>query len=105
MPHLIGDGGLVRERVGRLDHEEGRAGDPVVRLQQVADRGLGDEIALAIGQAYGQLARLAKVWQTGREDCSTSRMISSFSGAGISCAVLPGPIVAKGWPAPLSGSF
>ena len=40
LPELIGCGGLVLERVGGLDHDEGRAGDQVMRLQQAVDRGL-----------------------------------------------------------------
>ena len=57
LPQLVGCAGLVFERLGRLDHDEGWAGDQVMRLQQAVDRGLGDEVALAIGEAHGQLAR------------------------------------------------
>ena len=57
LPELVRRSGLGVELVGRLDHDEGRAGDEVVRLEQAVDRGLGDEVALALGEAHRQLAR------------------------------------------------
>jgi hypothetical protein len=50
-------GGLGVERVGGLDHDEGRAGDQVMRLEQAVDRSLGDKVALLLGEAHRQLAR------------------------------------------------
>ena len=40
LPKLIGRRGLVLELVGRLHHDEGRAGDQIMRLQQAIDRSL-----------------------------------------------------------------
>src|ERR1051325_4910476 len=37
LPQLIGCRGLVLERIGGLDHDEGRAADQVMRLQQTVD--------------------------------------------------------------------
>ena len=37
LPELVGRGGLVLERIGGLDHDEGRAGDQVACLQQAVD--------------------------------------------------------------------
>jgi hypothetical protein len=49
--------GLGVELLGRLDHDEGRAGDQVVGLEQPVHRGLGDEVARPLGEAHGQLPR------------------------------------------------
>jgi hypothetical protein len=43
------------EFLGRLDHDEGRAGDQAVGREQAVDRGLGDEVALAVGEVHRQL--------------------------------------------------
>jgi hypothetical protein len=51
-----GRGGFGVELLGRLDHDEGRTGDQVVRLEQAIDRGFGDEVALLLGEAHGELA-------------------------------------------------
>src|SRR6516162_5224932 len=37
LPQLVGGNGLVIERIGRLDDDDGRAGDQVARLQQAVD--------------------------------------------------------------------
>ena len=51
LPELVRRRGLVLELVGRLDDDEGRAGDQVVGLEQPIDRGFRDEIAFGIGEA------------------------------------------------------
>ena len=40
LPQLVGRRVLVLERVSRLNHDEGRAGDQVMRLQHAVNRGL-----------------------------------------------------------------
>ena len=40
LPELVRRRGLLRERVGGLHHDEGGAGDQVVRLEQAVDRSL-----------------------------------------------------------------
>ena len=40
LPELVRRRGLIPELVRRLDHDEGRAGDQVVRLEQAVDRSL-----------------------------------------------------------------
>ena len=42
---------------GRLDHDIGRAGDEIVRLQQPIDRSFRDKILFLVGEAHGQLSR------------------------------------------------
>jgi hypothetical protein len=41
----------------QLDHDAGRAGDQVMRLEQGIDRGFGDEVALLVGEAHSEFAR------------------------------------------------
>src|SRR5664279_1843466 len=57
LPKLVDGCGLVLELVRRLDHDIGRAGDEIMRLQQPVDRSLRDKILFLIGEAYGQLSR------------------------------------------------
>jgi hypothetical protein len=57
LPELVRGRGLGVELISGLDHDEGRAGDQVVGDQQAVGRGLGDEIALLLGEAHRQLAR------------------------------------------------
>jgi IstB-like ATP binding protein len=45
----------------------------------------------AVKGRLGECRVFARVWRTGSGVCSTSPMISGFSAAGISCAVLPSP--------------
>ena len=40
LPELVWRRGLVLELVRRLDDDEGRAGDQIMRLEQAVDRGL-----------------------------------------------------------------
>ena len=40
LPELVRRRGLLGEGIGRPDHDEGRAGDQVVRLEQAIDRSL-----------------------------------------------------------------
>ena len=42
---------------GRLDHDIGRTGDEIVRLQQPIDRSFRDKILFLVGEAHGQLSR------------------------------------------------
>jgi len=56
LPELVGCRGLGVELVCCLDHDESRAGDQVVLRQQAVDRSLGDEVALAIGEAHGKFS-------------------------------------------------
>jgi hypothetical protein len=56
-PELIGRGGSGVELVGRLGHDEDRAGDEVVRREQAVGRGLKDKVAPAAGRAHGEPAR------------------------------------------------
>ena len=44
------------ERLCRLDHRVGRAGDQIMGLQQPVNRGFGHEVALLVGEAHRQLA-------------------------------------------------
>jgi hypothetical protein len=44
------------ELIRCLDHDEGWAGDQVMRLEQAVDGRLGDEVALLLGEADRQLA-------------------------------------------------
>lgn len=57
LPELVRGRGFGVELVGGLDHHEGQAGDQVMRFEQAVDGHLGDEIALLLGEAHGQLAR------------------------------------------------
>jgi hypothetical protein len=57
LPQFVRRGGLGVELVGRLHHDEGRAGDQVMRLEQAIDRGFRDEVALLLGEPYAEFAR------------------------------------------------
>ena len=44
------------EGIGRFDHDVGRAGDQVVGLQELVNRGFRHEVTLLVSEAHGQLA-------------------------------------------------
>ena len=52
LPELVRRRCLVLEFVGRLDDDEGWAGDQVVGLEQAVDRSLGDKIAFGVGEHH-----------------------------------------------------
>ena len=52
LQHLVGCGRLVSKRRGCLHHDDGRAGDQVVRLEQAEDIGLGHEVAAFVGDPH-----------------------------------------------------
>ena len=45
------------ERIGCPDHDEGRAGNQIMGLEQAINRGLRHEVALLVGEAHRQLTR------------------------------------------------
>jgi hypothetical protein len=56
----FGCGGGLGEGVGRLEQDEGRAGDQVVRLQQPVNRGFRDKVLLLVG-----IRQEFRVWASG----------------------------------------
>ena len=56
LPHLVGRTRLVAELFGRLDHDERRAGDQIMGLQQAVNRRFGHEVGPGICKAHRQLA-------------------------------------------------
>jgi hypothetical protein len=56
LPHLVRPRGLGVELIGGLDHDEGRAGDQVMGLEQAINRGFRHEVALLVGEAHRQFA-------------------------------------------------
>ena len=56
LPHLVRPAGPGVELIGGLDHDVVRAGDQVVGLEQLVNRGFRHEVALFVGEAHGQFA-------------------------------------------------
>ena len=54
LPELVRSCGLVLERIGGLDDDEGGAGDQIMGLQKPIHRGLRDEVALRVGELHRQ---------------------------------------------------
>ena len=57
LPELIWCRRLILELVRGLHHDEGRAGDQIVGLEQPIDRCLRDKIAFGVGEAHRQFPR------------------------------------------------
>ena len=55
LPHLVRTHGLGVEAIRRPDHDLGWTGDQVMGLQQAANRRFQYEVALLVGEPYGQL--------------------------------------------------
>ena len=54
LPHLVWSCRLVGKLGCRLDDDEGRAGDQIMRLQQAVNRGFRYEVAPLVGEAHRQ---------------------------------------------------
>jgi hypothetical protein len=57
LPELIGRSRLIFERIGCFDDNESRAGNQSCALSSRQTDASADEVALAIGEARGQLTR------------------------------------------------